>query len=109
MINAYWTGKYPNLCSGTWELYKDGKDISNMIPEELRHSEMNTFGTYNDWYFEDWDVIWNKYTDGLDCSDWIKENDYWLSKITADKHEKKAIFDAIQEEDWRYSSCGGCI
>lgn len=109
MITAKWTGAYPNLCSGTWKLYKDGEDISDMIPEELRNSKMNTFGNYNRWHFEDWDEVWDSYDDGLDGPDWIKENDEWLSKITSDYQEKMEIFYAIQAEDWRHGSCGGCI
>ncbi len=109
MITAKWTGAYPNLCSGIWKLYKDGEDISDMIPEELRDSEMNTFGNYSSWHFEDWDEVWDSYEDGLDGPDWISENDEWLSKITSDYQEKMEIFYAIQAEDWRHGSCGGCI
>ena len=54
------TGGYPSLCVGEWKLYRkyedileDGSkdegydDISNLIPEDLRHEPMNTDGQYN--------------------------------------------------------------
>lgn len=49
------------------------------------------------------------YNDGLRCEDWIKVNGYWLNKIVADKDIQKCVFYAINEEDWRHSSCGGCV
>lgn len=109
MIKALWTGKYPILCDGEWKLYKDDEDISDMISEELRKSEMNTFGCYESWDFEGKDIVWDVYDNGLDGPDWIKENDYWLNKITSDYQEKMEIFSAIQDEDWRHGECGGCI
>ena len=41
--------------------------------------------------------------------EWIKENAYWLDKITDDYNTQKEIFTAIQQEDFRSGSCGGCI
>lgn len=43
-FRAEWTGGYPCLCWGEWKLYKDNKDISHLIPEELRYCPMNTYG-----------------------------------------------------------------
>lgn len=110
MITAQWTGKYPNLCSGTWKLYKDGEDISDMIPEELRDNEMNTFGDYQRWHFgADYEEIWESYSDGLFEDNWIKENNYWLNSISTDYSVKAEIYNAINACDWRHGSCGGCI
>lgn len=57
----------------------------------------------------DCDEIYEEYESGLDCSDWIKENKYWLDKITKDICLQMDIYDAFNLEDWRYCSCGGCI
>ena len=46
MVEAKWSGSYPNLCSGEWRLVIDGKDVSDEIPDDLRKSEMNTYGSY---------------------------------------------------------------
>ena len=52
-FKAEWTGGYPSLCVGEWKLYRrhneyldDGTidiwydDISNLIPEDLRHEKI---------------------------------------------------------------------
>lgn len=46
-VEAKWTGSYPCLCSGEWILKINNIDVSNLIPEELRTSSMNTFGSYS--------------------------------------------------------------
>lgn len=109
MVNAFWSGSYPCLCSGTWTLEVNGVDVSSLIPEELRHNEMNTFGTYEEWHFEDWIEVFEDYEDGLMCDEWIAENKYWLDDITDDYNIQTEIFYAISEEDFRHNSCGGCI
>lgn len=109
MIEANWSGSYPCLCFGEWTLKVDGKDVSKKIPEDLRKSSMNTYGTYRSWHFEDWMEIFEYYVDGLDCGEWIEENDKWLSEITTDYSIKEQIFIAIQSKDFRHGSCGGCI
>lgn len=46
VVEASWSGSFPNLCSGEWTLIVNGKDVSAHIPDNLRYSEMNTFGKY---------------------------------------------------------------
>ena len=106
-IYVKWTGTYPCLCSGKWILKVDGNDYSNLLKGK---GEMNTYGTYPRWYFnEEYSEEWDYYTDGLVFSEWKQENVDWLSKITNDEDVWEEIFDAISEEDWRHLSCGGCI
>ena len=69
MVEAKWSGSYPCLCYGKWTLKVNGKDVSNMIPKELRESSMNTYGTYQTWHFEDLLEVFEDYEDGLDCDD----------------------------------------
>jgi hypothetical protein len=108
-IKAEWSGSYPNLCRGTWTLEVDGKDVSHLIPEKLRHSDMHTLGIYEKWHFEDWDEVFESYMNGLECDEWVADNKYWLDTITTDVDVQNAIFHAIQIHDWRPCSCGGCI
>ena len=109
-VKAKWNGRYPNFCSGQWTLIVNGTDVSDKIPIDLINHPMNTYGLYNKWKFgADWDVIWDDYYDGLDCTEWIEENDYWLNTITKDFDIKTSIYYAINSEDFRYGSCGGCI
>lgn len=109
-VEAEWSGGYPCLCHGKWTLKVDGKDVSDKIPENLRDDNMNTYKSYQKWHFDEgYREKWEYYNDGLRCEDWIEVNGYWLNKIVADKDIQKCVFYAINEEDWRHSSCGGCI
>ena len=108
-VEAKWSGGYPNLCSGEWTLFIDGKDMSDKIPKDLRNEPMNTYGHYNLWHLAYWEVVKNSYVDGFECEDWIKENKEWLDNITTDKCEQEDIYYAFQLNDWRHGSCGGCI
>lgn len=121
-FKAEWTGSYPSLCVGEWKLYRkyedileDGSkdegydDISNLIPEDLRHEPMDTYGEYNSWCFdENYCERFIDYTDGLDFKDWCKENESWIHLI-CDPKDYKSLYEAFNEHDWRYESCGGCI
>lgn len=105
-IKVEWTGSYPCLCSGVWILKIDGKDYSDLIP--FITNPANTYGTYEEWHFEDWLEVFEDYEDGLKEYEWIEENKTWLDKLPEDTdyHE---VFKAFQEQDWRHGSCGGCI
>lgn len=109
MVKAKWSGSYPCLCYGEWTLEVNGKNVSDLIPDELRRSCMNTYGTYEEWHFENWVEVFEDYEDGLMCDEWIAENKYWLDIITDDIDTQVEIFNAINEQDWRSGSCGGCI
>lgn len=109
-VKAKWNGKYPNFCSGQWTLIVNDVDVSDKIPNELKYSPMNTYGTYGRWYFNsNWHVITENYSHGLSCSEWIEKNDYWLNEITKDNSIKSDIYYAINSEDFRQGCCGGCI
>lgn len=107
---ATWSGKYPNLCSGEWKLYKNEEDITHLIPEERRGIEMDTLKSYKQWSFtRDYEVKWKWVNWGLNKDEWIEENKEWLDKITDSYEEKELIFLAFNEQDWTLGSCGGCI
>ena len=110
IIEASWSGSFPNLCSGEWTLIVNGKDVSDHIPGRLRYSEMNTFSSYSSWHFDcNYSECWEDYEDGLHEAEWIEENQDWLASITVDRDLQREIFDAISDADWRHGSCGGCI
>lgn len=108
-VKAKWTGRGFALCIGEWKLDVDGKDVTDKIPEDLRTEPMNTYKRYERWYFKDWVEEWEPYYDGLKQDEWIEANKYWLDKITKDIDVQRQIFKAINEEDFRTNSCGGCI
>lgn len=109
-IKAEWSGSYPCLCYGKWTLKLDGINVSDKIPKSLINSSMNTYGKYEHWSFDgNMNEYFESYCDGLNCEEWIKSNKNWLNLITDDMDIQKEIFSAIQAEDFRPGSCGGCI
>ena len=104
-VKAEWTGSYPCLCDGEWKLYINEIDYTNSIPIDKQSEPMNTYGTYEEWHFEDWLEVFEDYVDGLSFEDWIKENS-WVLDLPASPQD---VYEAFQACDWRYGSCGGCI
>ena len=107
-VEAEWSGKYPCLCFGEWTLKIDREDCSKLITKKLRvHSDMNTFGKYDKWHFENWQVVWETYEDGLKDTEWIEENNHWLknfqlkrcSMVMSSKHSMKKTGDIKVVED----------
>ena len=105
-VEAQWTGAYPCLCFGTWKLFVNGNDVSYVIPADKADVPMDTLGTYP---FVGFDGEVTAYTSGMDCAEWCKENQKWLSEITTETEEQAMIFRAFQLQDWRRHSCGGCM
>lgn len=113
VITASWSGTYPCLCYGVWEILVDGKHLP--IPDDIVREPMNTFGTYQEWHFEDWLEVFEDYEDGLGEYEWIEKNKYWIDaglekigkKFSNQDYER--LYCAIQENDFRRGSCGGCI
>ena len=82
MVEAHWNGEWPCLCYGKWTLKVNGDDVPDKIPKNLRKSEMNTYGTYQRWYFDkNYMEEFEDYEDGLDCEEWIEPNKEWLDTI----------------------------
>ena len=119
MITTKWTGSYPNLCSGRWEIIINGKEVvcSKDNYDSILGQAMATYGSYDNWGFTgDWDVQWDSETDGAHFGQWkdlestkkllvlIEENG-----IPLDSFDLSDLYDALQENDWRSGSCGGCI
>ena len=109
-MNEYttsWTGKYPNLCSGHWELFCNGEQLNIYIP--FYQNPADTFGEYSRWYFdEDWMDCWDTYEEGEKQDEWIAHFHDWLDSF-APAEDWPAIYEAFQLNDWRHMSCGGCI
>ena len=114
-ITAKWTGQYPAKCCGEWHISVDGEEMP--LPEDIRRSHMNTQGSYSGWYFDDWLEQFYTYDDGVEFGEWSKNNANWIKDgfdqlgvtdlVTID--DVRMLYDAINENDWRHNSCGGCI
>ena len=121
-FRAKWTGEYPSLCAGEWKLYRKYEDylddgtkvidydnISNLIPENFKYEPMYTHGVYFIWHFDsDYNEHFKEYADGLDFEEWCKDNETWIHLI-CDPEDYRELYEAFNEHDWRYESCGGCI
>lgn len=113
-IQANWTGRYPNLCSGHWIITVDS--IVLPLPEDIESGHMETFGTYSAWHFdENWCEQFDAYEDGLGEAEWIAQNRAWVDasldsiNMRFSEDDYRNLYRAIQAADWRHGSCGGCI
>lgn len=107
-ITVKWTGSFPCLCHGEWNIVIDGKKVE--LPEDIATSPMNTRGQYLRWYFADnWAEEWESYEDGLTFEPWLDANREWVDPLGLSDGEARTLYEAIRSEDWRHGSCGGCI
>ena len=103
---AEWSGGYPTLCHGEWTLLKDSQPIDN-IP--FQGQPAYTFGEFEQWSFdENWHEVFESYEDGMSEESWIEHHRSWLERI-AEEQDFPKIYKAFAENDFRTSSCGGCI
>ena len=79
------------------------------LPIERRDKDMGTNNIYN--FMDPEDEL---YREGLMEDDWIVENIDWLSDGFIEhniplEETMRAFYQAVNKEDWRCGSCGGCI
>lgn len=107
-FKAEWTAKGHTLCLGHWDIRYNNIPLD--LPAERRDKDMGTRNIYN--FIDPEDEL---YLEGLDESDWILANMDWLSDlfiqydIPLEEDYMRAFYQAVNLEDWRCGSCGGCI
>lgn len=82
-FKAKWTGEYPSLCIGEWKLYRKYEDYLDDGTKVIDYDNISNLIPENFKYEP-------MYTLGI-YSSWYFDQDY------------------IEQHDWRYDSCGGCI
>lgn len=111
MINnftAAWTAKGNNLCLGHWEISYAGNPLA--LPPHRRQEDMGTYGIYSYIDPEDED-----FAEGMPQDAWITANADWLAglflahDIPIDEAHMNAFYQAVNAQDWRCGSCGGCL
>ena len=113
-IEVSWTGEYPCLCFGSWQITIDGNKLP--IPENRIGSDMGTFGTYQSWHFDgEWNEVFESYDEGDFFETWIDGNKEWIDAglkeigVELSDFDYRNLYDEISASDWRSGSCGGCI
>lgn len=106
-FKARWTSVGNTLCLGHWEITYQGSLLA--IPEEKLEKDMGTFGIYN--FMDPDDPL---YAEGEEEDQWIVSNIDWLAdffdtqNIPIDEENFRYFYQAVNAEDWRCGSCGGC-
>jgi hypothetical protein len=107
-FSANWTAKGNNLCLGHWEIHYQGKLLT--LDADKRDKDMGTYAIFSYIYPDDED-----FAEGAPEDDWIEMNAAWLGElfvsndIPCDEKHMRWLYQAINSNDWRCSSCGGCI
>ena len=109
-ISVEWTGSYPTLCFGRWNIVIDGIKLTG-----LGNDDFSTYGTYQSWHFEDWSEVFEDNEEGLHFDVWkINPKNKLLESLERHGFEVSdellfLLYGEIQACDWRSNSCGGCI
>ena len=101
-FNASWSSKGNTLCLGHWDITYLGLPV--VLPLERRDKDREQIIFI---------ILWIPKMSLED--DWIVENIDWLSdvfiehNIPLEEETMRAFYQAVNKEDWRCGSCGGCI
>lgn len=107
-FSARWTAKGHNICLGHWEISYAGQPLP--LDAARRQEDMGTYGNFNFLFPDDEDFF-----EGLNEDDWILKNVDWLADLFADhdipidEEHMRAFYRAVNRQDWRCGSCGGCM
>ncbi|MBI4809487.1 MAG: hypothetical protein HY799_11150 [Nitrosomonadales bacterium] len=107
-FTAKWSATGSNLCLGLWELTYLGQPLE--IDAERKEKDMGTYAIYS-FIFPDDDV----FAEGLHEDEWIDANLDWLTHlfiandIPTDEANFRFFYQAVNKQDWRCGSCGGCM
>lgn len=107
-FTARWSTTGNNLCLGQWEISYQEQLLD--LGAARREKDMGTFGIFSYIFPDDEELA-----EGLAEDEWILENIDWLSdlfiahNIPVDEAHMRWLYQAINTNDWRCGSCGGCI
>jgi hypothetical protein len=106
-FSAIWNTSGQHLCLGRWLITYMGLPL--ILPSPRDEHDL---GTYNIYSFVDPDD--ELYAEGLMEDEWIVEHIDWLAEmfsvhnIPLDEAYFRWFYRAVNAEDWRCGSCGGC-
>ena len=105
---ARWSRGGNLLCHGHWTVTWQGEALT--LPESKREKDMGTWGIYSIIDPED-----ETFAQGLEEDEWIIENVEWLTDVFFDhgialeSENYRAFYRAVNRDDWRCTSCAGCM
>lgn len=105
---AKWSRSGNLLCHGHWVVDFLGREVK--LPEPYCEKDLGTKGIYS--IIDPEDLL---YLDGLDEEDWILKNVDWLTdcfyehQIPLDEMNYRYFWRAVNPQDWRCTSCAGCM
>ncbi|MFW0880179.1 hypothetical protein [Cronobacter dublinensis] len=107
-FTAAWSRNGNLLCHGHWIITFEGRPVT--LPEHWQEKAMNTWGIYSIIDPED-----ETFADGLHEDEWIVEHVEWLTDwffdngIPLEERYYRAFWRAVNQTDWRCTSCAGCM
>lgn len=107
-FTARWTATGNNVCLGEWDIRYHGRPVK--LGAGRREKDLGTYGIFSYIFPDD-----EEFAEGLREDDWILENIGWLSDLFAehdipvDEVHMRWFYRAVNPQDWRCGSCGGCI
>ena len=107
-FTAKWSAEGHTLCLGKWHITYLGLPLT--LPLKQAENDMGTLGNFSYLYPDD-----EAYIEGKPLEEWVEDNIDWLMEVfeqhgiplTSDLIE--FFYQAVNDQDWRCSSCGGCI
>lgn len=107
-FKARWSAQGHTLCLGHWEITYLGLPI--VLPQPYVEKDMGTRGNFSYLFEDDDDFI-----EGEPFETWLDINIDWLldvfeqHNIPTEAEYFEFFYQAVNAQDWRCSSCGGCM
>lgn len=107
-FQANWSSQGHTLCLGHWQITYLGLPVT--LPQKYAEKDMNTRDNFS-FMFPDED----EFIEGIAFPEWLEANVDWLlavfekHNIPSDPEHFELFYMAVNQNDWRCSSCGGCI
>lgn len=107
-FSARWTATGNNLCLGRWEIGYLERPLQ--LDADRGGKDMGSYGIFSYIYPDEED-----FAEGLREDDWILANAEWLAELFAahdiplDEMHMRWFYRAVNAQDWRCGSCGGCL
>lgn len=107
-FTAKWSRNGNLLCHGHWIIRWMDKPVE--LPESRREKDMGTWAIYSIIDPDD-----ETFAQGLEEDAWIIENVDWLTDlfydygIALETENYRYFYQAVNKQDWRCTSCAGCM